>query len=487
MAAALPAAKLREFWDSLPAQLGVLKSLGTPVVKAEEGVENAWVPATFEIAVVWLRMYFDAEGRLAGLRVMPGPPPADWSPAPYADPARVREREVTVGSGAWALPGTLTLPAEQSGLSPALVLVHGSGPHDRDESVGGTKVFRDLAGGLAARGVVVLRYEKRTKAHGARMQDHPVTVREEVVDDALAAIALLRAQPEVDGKRVAVLGHSLGGMLAPRIAADDPVLAGLVILAGNTRPLDVLASEQVDYLVSVGAATKAQADALNAEMAKVRAIDPAKPPLPGDSLPRRPGGVLARARGLRPGGNGEEAGDPGPRTAGGTRLPGDDPRLRRVEDRPRRRPSRIAPRLPEAEPPPRRGGGPVDARGVRAPGTRFRGRREGDCGLDAGAQGAATPVSDPGLVFKALADPTRRRILEYLREGDLNAGEIAERFDMTKPSISHHLSLLKQARLVQDVRRGQNIVYSLDTTVFQEALRFLLGMTERKKKSHERS
>ena len=95
-------------------------------------------------------------------------------------------------------------------------------------------------------------------------------------------------------------------------------------------------------------------------------------------------------------------------------------------------------------------------------------------------------MSDHGLVFKALSDPTRRKILEYLREGDLNAGDIAERFDMTKPSISHHLSLLKQARLVQDVRRGQNIVYSLDTTVFQEALRFLLGMTERRKKSHGR-
>ena len=104
-----------------------------------------------------------------------------------------------------------------------------------------------------------------------------------------------------------------------------------------------------------------------------------------------------------------------------------------------------------------------------------------------GPSGACGTVSDPGLVFKALADPTRRRILEYLREGDLNAGEIAERFDMTKPSISHHLSLLKQARLVQDVRRGQNIIYSLDTTVFQEALRFLLGMTERKKKNHGRS
>lgn len=107
--------------------------------------------------------------------------------------------------------------------------------------------------------------------------------------------------------------------------------------------------------------------------------------------------------------------------------------------------------------------------------------------MGAGAPAPKRPLSDPGLVFKALSDPTRRRILEYLREGDLNAGEIAERFDMTKPSISHHLSLLKQARLVQDVRRGQNIVYSLDTTVFQEALRFLLGMTERKKKNHGRS
>ncbi len=95
-------------------------------------------------------------------------------------------------------------------------------------------------------------------------------------------------------------------------------------------------------------------------------------------------------------------------------------------------------------------------------------------------------MSDPGLVFKALGDPTRRRILEYLREGDLNAGEIAEHFEMTKPSISHHLSLLKQAGLVQDVRRGQNIVYSLDTTVFQEAIRFLLGMTERRKKRNGR-
>lgn len=72
--------------------------------------------------------------------------------------------------------------------------------------------------------------------------------------------------------------------------------------------------------------------------------------------------------------------------------------------------------------------------------------------------------------FKALADPTRRQILNMLQDGDLAAGDIAEHFNMTKPSISHHLNILKQADLIQDMRKGQHIVYSLNTTVFQELI-----------------
>ncbi|MEW6181811.1 MAG: autorepressor SdpR family transcription factor [Bacillota bacterium] len=81
-----------------------------------------------------------------------------------------------------------------------------------------------------------------------------------------------------------------------------------------------------------------------------------------------------------------------------------------------------------------------------------------------------------GLVFKALADESRREILRLLREGDLTAGEIADRFNLTKPTISHHLSVLKQANLVQDIRKGQNILYSLNTTVFQEATAWFLAV-----------
>lgn len=77
-----------------------------------------------------------------------------------------------------------------------------------------------------------------------------------------------------------------------------------------------------------------------------------------------------------------------------------------------------------------------------------------------------------GDVFKALADPTRRRILELLAQGDMTAGEIAAQFSMTKPSVSHHLSILKTAGLVCDQRNGQNIVYSVNLTVFQELVKW---------------
>ncbi|MCX7694883.1 MAG: autorepressor SdpR family transcription factor [Caloramator sp.] len=82
------------------------------------------------------------------------------------------------------------------------------------------------------------------------------------------------------------------------------------------------------------------------------------------------------------------------------------------------------------------------------------------------------------LPFKALADPTRRKIIMLLKDGDLTAGEIAEHFNMTKPSISHHLSILKQADLVSDERKGQNIYYSLNTTVFQELINWFFEIID---------
>jgi len=85
--------------------------------------------------------------------------------------------------------------------------------------------------------------------------------------------------------------------------------------------------------------------------------------------------------------------------------------------------------------------------------------------------------------FKALSDPTRRKILQILKEKPLTAGEIAEHFNMTKPSISHHLSLLKQADMIIDEKRGQYIVYELNTTVFQDITKWFLALSENEEKA----
>jgi len=83
------------------------------------------------------------------------------------------------------------------------------------------------------------------------------------------------------------------------------------------------------------------------------------------------------------------------------------------------------------------------------------------------------------LTFKALSDETRRQILNLLKEGSLTAGEIAEHFEMTKPSISHHLNILKQADLISDERRGQTIVYSLNTSVVEDLLGWFFNLLGR--------
>lgn len=254
MKQALPAEKLKEFWTALLGQAGVFQRQAGTRTETQGAYQVVFVTTEFEKARVDMQAVFDAQGQVAGLffvPAQPAPPPGGDAGPPYAKKDAFQEKEVTVGSGEWALPGTLTLPVG-AGPFPAVVLVHGSGPHDRDETLGPNKPFRDLAWGLASRGVAVLRYEKRTKAHaGSLAKISRPTVREEVIDDAVAAVALLRKTALIDPKRVHVLGHSLGGTLIPRIGQADPQIAGLIVLAGTARPLEDVMVEQVSYIASL--------------------------------------------------------------------------------------------------------------------------------------------------------------------------------------------------------------------------------------------
>ena len=148
---------------------------------------------------------------------------------PYADQTTFYEISDVIGQAPWELSGTLTLPAGP-GPFPAVVLVPGSGYTDRDSTGLASKASRDLAWGLASQGVAVLRYDKRTLTHALALARQPdFTLDDELVDDALAAVALLRQKPRIDRARVFVLGSSLGGWAAPRIAQRDPAIAGLIL------------------------------------------------------------------------------------------------------------------------------------------------------------------------------------------------------------------------------------------------------------------
>jgi hypothetical protein len=286
MRAALPETKLRAAWAQISAQAGAYQRRGTARVEDATAQTIAVVPAEFENATLDVRVTLDGAGRVAGLFFAPHVDAAGAAkpvaPPPYADRSHFTERAMTVGEGEWALPATLTLPRGVAS-APAVVLVHGSGPQDRDETVGGVRPFRDLAWGLASRGIAVLRYEKRTRAHAAAAAARldGFTVRDETTDDAIAAVRLLRATAGADAAHVYLLGHSLGGMLAPRIALEDRDIAGLVIMAGTTRPLEQVIVAQADYLASIGAVSAEQLAPLREGAAQVAALTPADSTRPG--------------------------------------------------------------------------------------------------------------------------------------------------------------------------------------------------------------
>ena len=257
-------------WTAELGRRGRITAIGTPIGEpAGAGTVAVKIPVSFEHGAMTVIVAVVRSGALAGLQLVPAgaaEPIAPWEPPAYADPRTFDEQDVALGSGPLAVPAALSLP-RQPVPSPAVVLLGGSGPADRDETIGRNKPFKDLAWGLAGRGIAVLRFDKVTVAHPGEVGHNPdFTVIDEYLHHAVAAIHLLRQHPAVDATRIFLLGHSLGGTVAPRVAAAEPVVAGLVILAGGTQPLHWAAVRQVSYLASLepggAAASRSVVDAM---------------------------------------------------------------------------------------------------------------------------------------------------------------------------------------------------------------------------------
>lgn len=277
MARAVPADKLKAVWESLPAQVGKASGRGDASVSEQAGGTLVQVPLHYEKAELVGKFVIDGDGKIIGFLIQPAQAAAAVPAPAVADDAAFEERDLQVGEGERALPGTLSMP-KGAGPFPAVVLVHGSGPHDRDESIGPNKPFLDIARGLAAQGIAVLRYEKRTHARPQDFTGGVFGVDEETTNDAVLAVDALRKTEGIDPKRIFVLGHSQGGLMAPRIAAVSGHVAGLVLLAAPARPLLDIVIEQNRRLAVLddGKTSDAEREAINTLIQQVRTTrDPA--------------------------------------------------------------------------------------------------------------------------------------------------------------------------------------------------------------------
>lgn len=269
-AAQLPAARLEAIWKQLTAASGEWEKIHAIRNEDADSIPIRIVTGAFSAGGIDIRLAFTPEGLVRGILFQPAGKPG-WTKPDYVDETTFTEEERVVKCPEGDLPARLTLPKGEGNV-PGLVLVHGSGPHDPDESVGPNKPFRDLAAGLSSRGIAVLRYTKRTRAHGGKMTTF--TLDNETVDDAVTAAELLKTEARVDPAQIFVLGHSQGGYGLPRIAKRFPGGCGWICLAGNSRPLEELIVEQYKHILSntpeAATVAPAQIAAIEVQAARVR-------------------------------------------------------------------------------------------------------------------------------------------------------------------------------------------------------------------------
>ncbi|MBI5324035.1 MAG: DUF3887 domain-containing protein, partial [Ignavibacteriae bacterium] len=196
--------------------------------KSYQNYDILEIKCDYDRAVLGYRFVFDTVRKISGFTVISKEDKDFYKNPEYVDTVSFYERKFEFGVEGWRLPCVLTIPKGEGPFS-VVVLIHGSGPNDRDETLGPNKPFRDIAWGLASRKIAVFRYDKRTLTHRNKFMQiaDSITPFLETEQDALKAVDTLKSYPEIDKNKIFVLGHSLGGMLLPRIGVADTTIDGL--------------------------------------------------------------------------------------------------------------------------------------------------------------------------------------------------------------------------------------------------------------------
>lgn len=278
---------LSKIWISFPQYFGEYKGVGEIKSEWKDSLEKVSLLCAFERVKVNLNLVYAPSDKIVGITFVPAGSTGTYKLPAYAKLSAFSEQKVIVKSGKYNLPGVLCLPNNVLN-PPVAILLAGSGPNDKDESIGPNKILKDLAVGLASLGVGSLRYDKRTLVYGEELKKSTnIGIQEEVIEDALSAVKLLGTLPETKASKIIVIGHSLGGMCAPLVASKSSKIKALVLMAANARPLEDLLPEQFEYIYSLDsldANEKQDLLELNRQIKRVK--DPAQlKTSPTDSLP----------------------------------------------------------------------------------------------------------------------------------------------------------------------------------------------------------
>lgn len=245
--AKVTAETLQKAWTDLNAKFGKYESADVVQSKTQGDFIVVLMDAKFANDTQRFLLAFNKANKMMAFLLQPKSTAAGYTKPAYADTTLYQETEIKIkGLKNDDLVGLLTVPKKAKNF-PIVVLVHGSGPGDMDETVGPNKPFKDIAAGLAAQGIATVRYVKRSLIYPNEMTG-AFTVKEEVINDALKAIELAATVPNVDKKQIYLLGHSLGGMLAPRLATLAPQLKGIILAAAPARKLTDIIVDQNKYM-----------------------------------------------------------------------------------------------------------------------------------------------------------------------------------------------------------------------------------------------
>jgi dienelactone hydrolase len=277
--AKLDSARLGTAWRNLLNRSGKFMALEDTLFTHQPTYDVVVLRAQFETKKMDIKTVFGSKGTIKGIFFLPTDMREKYVDPPYYKPELLDEVNTEVVNGKVRLKAILTVPKKQ-GKCPVVILVHGSGPNDKDESVGATKIFRDFAVGLAAQGVAVLRYDKRTRAMASELRRSKsiLTPEEETILDAVAAMNCVKSDPRIDTTKIYYAGHAMGAYLLPEVIKKTSGVKGLILLSPHARPLEDVLLEQTDYIMGLEGSPKQNRqvimDSLQRESAKVKSLQP---------------------------------------------------------------------------------------------------------------------------------------------------------------------------------------------------------------------